>query len=203
MANQRPIEKQAEQHRQESPGTQPRSASENIRSISDAGSQIAGSAADMSQRAAQNGAEMLDRHNETARQLWEQSSALFSHLAHQSSEQMTRVLGLSGENAGEGARRTSRSVEALRQSGEVIASASRDLSREWFGTMRGVIDAAVGRSDSLASCRTPSDLLATQLEIMQAVVQATLHGTKQFAEISAEAATQATQKMSEAAKRAT
>ena len=157
MASVRPNEKHAEQSRQESSGTQAGSASEKVRSISDAGSQIADSAADMSRRAAQNGAEMLDRNKEAAQKFWELSSELFGHLARQSSDQISRILGASRENADEGARRTSRSFDALRESGEVFASASRDLSREWFGTMRGVIDAAVGHSQSLTSCRTPNE----------------------------------------------
>jgi hypothetical protein len=201
MANPRPHERQAEQQRHESAGTQAGSASENIRSISEASSEAAGSAVDMSQRAAQTGFEMLERNKETAQQLLEHSTELFTHLARQSSEQMGRMLGFSGDNE-EGARRTTRSFQALVQSGDVIASASRDLSREWFSTMRGVLDAGSGRSETLAGCRTPHDFLAMQLETMQAAIQATLHGTKKLAEISAQAATQATQKMSDAAKRA-
>jgi chemotaxis regulatin CheY-phosphate phosphatase CheZ len=202
MANPRPDEKQAEQQRPERGGSQTGSARENIRSISDAGSRIAGSAADMSQRAAQTGVEMLDRNKETVQELWEHSTELFAHVARQSTDQMGRLLGISGESAEDGARRTSRSLDALLQSSDVIASASRDLSREWFDTMRRVLDATVSRSDSLASCRTPNDLFAMQLEITRDTVQATLQGAKRLSEISAQAASEATQKMSDAAKRA-
>ena len=128
MANPRPEEKQSET-RQERGGTQTGSARENIRAISDVGSQIAGSAADMSKRAAQTGVEMLDRNKETAQQIWEQSTELFAHLARQSTEQMGRVLGVSGDTAEDGAKRTSRSFDALLQSGDVMRSASSDLSR--------------------------------------------------------------------------
>jgi len=202
MANPRPNEKQAEQQRQESGGTQAGSRPENIRSISDNETRIAGSAADMGQRAAQTGAEMFDHNKEAAQQLWEQSTELFAHLARHSSDHMGRILGISGDNAEETARRTSRSFDALLQSGDVIASASRDLSREWFGTTRGLIDAGAGRFESLANCRSPNDIFAMQLEIMQASVQATLHGAKRVSEISAQAAADATQKMSEATTRA-
>ena len=202
MANPRPDEKQAEQQRQERGGAQTGSARENIRSISDAGSRIAGSAADMSQRAAQTGVEMLDRNKEAAQELWEHSTELFAHLARQSTDQMGRLLGISGESAENGARRTSRSFDALLQSSDVIASASRDLSREWFDTMRRVIDATVGRSETVASCRTPNELFAIQLEVTRDTVQAALHGAKRLSEISAQAATEATQKMSDATRRA-
>jgi hypothetical protein len=201
MANARPDEKQAET-RQERTGAQTGSARENVRSISDAGSRIAGSAADMSQRAAQTGVEMLDRNKEAAQFLWEHSTELFAHMARQSTDQMGRVLGISGDNAESGAKRTSRSLDALLQSGDVITSASRDLSREWFETMRRVVDATMGRSETLASCRTPNDLFATQLEIMRDTVEAALQGAKRVSEISAQAATDATQKMSDATRRA-
>lgn len=202
MANARPDEKQSEQQRQEKGGGQTQSGRENIRSFSDVGSRIAGSASDMGQRAAQTGVEMLDRNKEAAQQLWEHSTELFTYLARQSTDQMGRVLGISGDNAEVGAKRTSRSFDALLQSGDVMTSASRELSREWFGTVRRVIDAAVGRSETLSSCRTPNDWFAMQLEIMRDSVEAALHGSKRLSEISAQAATEATQKMSEAAKRA-
>jgi phasin family protein len=199
MANPRPDEKQAEQRQEK---TQTGSARENIRSISDVGSRIAGSAADMSQRAAQTGVEMLDRNKEAAQQLWDHSTELFAHLARQSTDQMGRLLGVSGDNAEKVARRSSRSFDALLQSGDVITSASRDLSQEWFDTMRRMIDATVGRAETLANCRTPNDLFAMQLEIMRDSVEAALQGAKRLSEISAQAATEATQRMSDATKRA-
>ncbi len=145
---------------------------------------------------------MLDRNNEAAQHLWEHSTELFAHLARQSTEQMGRVLGISGEDAENGAKRTSRSFDALLQSRDVITSASRDVSHEWFDTARRLIDATVGRSETLADCRTPTDFFAMQLDIMRDTVEATLHGAKRVSEISARAAAEATQKMSDAAKRA-
>jgi phasin family protein len=201
MANPRPDDKQAEP-RQDKASSQTGSARENIRSISDVGSRMAGSAADISQRAAQTGVYMLDRNKEAAQQLWQHSTELFAHLARQSTDQIGRVFGISGDNAEQGARRTSRSVDALMQSGEVITTASGELAREWFDTMRRMADATFARSETLASCRTPNDLFAAQLEIMRDSVEAALHGTKRISEISAQAATEATQKMSDAARRA-
>src|SRR5690348_3935319 len=108
MANPRPDEKPAEQRQGKS---SEQTARENIRSITDVGSRMAGSAADISQRAAQTGVEMLDRNKETAQQLWEQSTELFAYVARQSTDQMGRVLGLSGDNAESVAKRSSRSFD--------------------------------------------------------------------------------------------
>ena len=201
MANPRPDEKQAES-RQEKAGPQMGSARENVRSLSDVGSRIAGSAADISQRAAQTGIEMLDRNKETSQQLWECSSELLAHMMRQSTDQMGRMIGLSGSNAEGVARKSSRNFDALVLSGDVLSSASRDLSQEWLDMMRRMIDVTVGRSESLAACRTPHDLFATQLEIMKNTVETAMHSAKRLSEISAEAAKEATEKMSEAAKRA-
>ena len=201
MAEPRPDEKQAESRRDKT-GAQTNAARDNIRSMTDVGSRIAGSAADIGQRAAQTGVELLDRHKEVAQQLWEHSTELSSHVARQWADQLGRSLGISGDDAESVAKRTSRSFDALLQSGDVMTSTSRELSREWFGTMRRMIDTTIGRADSLATCRTPNDLWAMQLEIMRDSVEAALHGAKRLSEISAQAATAATQKMSEAAKRA-
>jgi hypothetical protein len=80
--------------------------------------------------------------------------------------------------------------------------APQQISREWFDTARRLIDTTVGRSETLAACRMPNDFFAMQLEMMRDTVEATLHGAKRVSEISARAATEATQKMPDAAKRA-
>ena len=201
MAEPRHDEKQAESRREKA-SQQSSAARDNIRSMTDVGSQIAGSAADMSHRAAQTGVEMLDRNKEAAQQLWEQAADLASHLARQWTDQLGRTLGISGENAESVAKRSSHSFDALLQSGDVISSTSRELSREWFGTARRMVDATVGRSDKIAACRTPNDLWAMQLEMMREGMETALQGAKRFSEISAKAAADATQKRSEVTKRA-
>ncbi len=200
MANPRPDEMPSEPREERSAAQT--SARENIRSISEAGSKIAGSAADMSQRAAQTSVEMLNRNKKMAQQLWECSTELVAHVGRQYADQMGRVFGISWENAEKVGRKSSKNFETLMQSGDVITSASRDLSREWFDTMRRMIDTTVGRSERLMTCRTPSDLFAIQLELMRDSVEAALHGAKRLSEISAEAAEEATEKMSEAARHA-
>ncbi len=200
MADPRPDEKPFEPREERS--AMQTSARENIRSISDAGSKIAGTAADMSQRAAQTSVEMLDRNKEMAQHLWQCSTELLAYAGRQYADQMSRVFGISEENAEKVARKSATNFEALMQSGNVITSASRDLSREWFDTMRRMIDATVGRSGRLMSCRTPNGLFAIQLELMKDTVETALHGAKRLSETSAEAAEEATEKMSEVARRA-
>ena len=201
MAEPRADEKQAESRREKA-AQQSSAARDNIRSMSDVGSQLAGSAADMGHRAAQTGVEMLDRNKEAAQQLWEHATDFASHFARQWTDQLGRTLGMSGENAESVAKRTSRSFDALLQSGDVISSTSRELSREWFGTARRMVDVTVGRSDKITSCRTPNDLWAMQLEMMREGLETALQGAKRISEISAQAATEATQKMSEVTRRA-
>jgi phasin family protein len=201
MANPRPDEKQSES-RQEKTGPQTGSPRENIRALSDVGNRFAGSAAEISQRAAQTGMEMLDRNKETSQQLWESSSELVAYMMRRSTDQMGRFIGLSGGNAESIADKSSKNFDALVMSSDVLTSASRELSQEWLGMMRRMVDVTVGRSESLAACRTPHDLFASQLEIFKNPVETALHSAKRLSEISAEAAKEAAEKMSEAAKRA-
>jgi hypothetical protein len=201
MANPRPDEKQADS-RHEKASAQMGSARENVRSLSDVGSRIAGSAADIGQRAAQTSMEMFDRNKEASQQLWESSSELFAYMMRRSTDQMGRFIGLSGGNAEGVARKSSNNFDALVLSSDVLTSASRELSQEWLDMMRRMVDVTVGRSESLAACRTPHDLFAVQLEVMKNTVETAMHSAKRLSEISAEAAKEATEKMSEAAKRA-
>ena len=201
MAEARRDEKQAESRREKA-NQQTGAAGDNIRSMTDAGSQMAGSAADIGQRAAQTGVEMIDRNKEVAQQLWEHSTELASHFTRQWTDQFGRTMGISGDGPESIANRASRSFEALAQSRDVITSASREVSREWFGTARRMMDATMSRSEKVASCRTPSDLWAMQLEILRDGFEAALQGAKRISEISAQAATEASQKMSEVTKHA-
>jgi hypothetical protein len=65
-----------------------------------------------------------------------------------------------------------------------------------------MVDATIVRSDKILACRTPNDLWAMQLEIMRDGMETALQGAKRLSEISAKAAADATQKMSEVTKRA-
>jgi hypothetical protein len=65
-----------------------------------------------------------------------------------------------------------------------------------------MVDATIVRSDKICTCRTPNDLWAMQLEIMRDGMETALQGAKRLSEISAKAAADATQKMSEVTKRA-
>lgn len=201
MANPRPDDKQPELRQQKS-GAETRSDADNIRSISDVSSRVADSAADMSKRAARSSAEMLDRNKEVTQQMWDRSADLFGHMAQRYSDHMGRVLGFSGDNAEEVARKSSKNFEALVQSSDAIRSASRDLQQEWFDTARKLIDVTLGHSESVVGCRTPGELFAVQLDAVRNGTEAMLHGAKRLSEISARAATEATEKIGDAARRA-
>lgn len=194
MAGARPEEKVSEIHR-EKPVNQ--SAQENTRSMSEATSRMARTAADVSERTSKIGLEVVKRSGEAAQQVWEASTQTATRLTERSANQFGRVLGLSGEDAQKTLQDSSQHFEALMQSTNIVASASQEISREWFEMARRIMEGTIDRSEALARCRTPHDMFAMQIELARDNFKTLLQGTGRLSELSARAAQEAITKISE------
>jgi phasin family protein len=155
------------------------------------------SAADVSGRAAAVGIEIVKRSNENAQQLWEASTQMVTELTHRTTDQFGRVFGLSGDDAQNVLADTSRNLGAVLESTNAIASASEEFSRQWIETTRKIFEATINRSETLVRCRTPQEFFGMQAELARDNLNTVLHGTRRLSEISARAAQEATNKMSE------
>ena len=197
MAAPRAEEKVSEIHREKPTG---QSAQENGRTISDATSRIARSAADVSERTSRIGMEAVKRSSEAAQQVWEASAETAARLTERSANQFGRVLGFSGEDAQKAVQDSSQHFDALMQSTGVVASASQDISREWFDMTRRMVEGTIDRSEAITRCRTPQDLFAMQIELASESLKTFLQGSRRISELSARAAQDAITKMSETAR---
>ncbi len=158
---------------------------------------VAQTAADVGGRVAAIGVEVVKRGNESAQHVWEASTDMATQLSHQASEQFGRVFGLSGDEAQKGLEDSSRNLSAVLESTKAIASASEEFSRQWLETMRKTFEQTISRSEALVRCRTPHELLGVQADLARENLNTVLHGSRRLAEISARAAQEATNKMSD------
>ncbi len=154
-------------------------------------------AADVSGRAAAIGIEIVKRSNESAQQLWGASTQMVTELTHRATDQFGRVFGLAGDDAQNVLADTSRNLGAVLESTHAITSASEEFSRQWLETTRKVLEESINRSETLARCRTPQEFFGIQAELARDNLNTVLHGTRRLSEISARAAQEATNKMSE------
>ena len=198
MAGARPEEKVSEIHR-EKPVNQ--STEESSRTMSEATSRMDRTAADVSERTSKIGLEAVKRSGEAAQQVWEASTQAATRLTERSADQFGRVLGFSGDDAQKALQNSSQHFEALMQSTNIVASASQDISREWFEMTRRIMEGTIDRSEALARCRTPQDMFAMQIELARDNFKTLLQGTGRLSELSARAARDAVTKISETAQK--
>lgn len=166
-------------------------------SAQEATRRVAQSAADVSGRATVLGFEAVKRSNENAQHLWEASTKMATQFSQQATDQFGRLLGLSGDDAQNILQDSSKNLGAVIESTTAIASASEEFSREWIETTRKLFEQTMNRSESLVRCRTPQDFFATQIDLARENLNTVLHGTRRLSEISARAAQEATNKMSD------
>jgi hypothetical protein len=199
MAAPRPDEKISDVRQQKATA---QLAQESGRVISDATNRIARNAAEVSERASQIGLEVVKQNNETAQQLWEASTDMATRMAERSANQFGRVFGLSGNEPREAVETASHHLGAIAQSTNVIASAYQEISREWLEMARKIMQGTMDRTESLSTCRSPQDVFAIQAELFRENLKVFLHGTKRLSDLSARAAQEATNKITEAPQQA-
>ncbi len=154
-------------------------------------------AAEVGGRVAALSVEVVKRSNEGAEHVWETSRQVARQLTDQAADQIRRVFGFSGDDAQKALADTSRSLSAVLESTNAIASASEEFSRQWLDTVRKTFDQTISRSEALSRCRTPHEVLGVQADLARENLDTVLHGSRRLAEISARVAQEATNKMSE------
>lgn len=178
-------------------GKDEKRSSQSAQEAEQAKRRVAQTAADVSGRATALGFEVVTRSNENAQHMWEVSTQMAAQLTEEMSNQFGRVLGFSGDDAQNVLRDSSRNLDAVFESTNAIANASKEFSHEWIETTRKLFEQTISRSETLARCRTPQDFFGTQVELARENLNTVLHGTRRLSEISARVAQDATNKMSD------
>jgi hypothetical protein len=158
--------------------------------------------AQATERSAQAGADMLEQNANAVQQVWRTGSELATRLTERSTEQIARMFGISGEQAREAAEQSTRNMQAIAQSGSVLASSMQDISREWIDFTRKNMEQYLSRVESLMQCRTPQEFVTAQSEFVRDNLADLLESTRRAAMLSADMAEKATRKMTETVNRA-
>ena len=164
----------------------------------DAARDIVQLSTDVSERAARAGTEVLQPNAETVQEALLSSAEIAARLTERSADQFGRMFGISGEEVGEPAQKSSDNFDAIIQSSSVLAEVTQSMSREWVNFTRERMEQNLNRFESLLRCRTPQDITALQSEILRDNLEAFLQCARRIAETSIQVADEATKRTAEA-----
>jgi hypothetical protein len=157
--------------------------------------------ADIGERTARANADIVEGNTRAMHQMWQSGSELAARLSSRSVDQFARAMGVSSDEAEDVAQQSSRSLGAMVQSTAVMSNGIRAVWTESFELMRKQFERSLDHMDELASCRTPQELAAAQSDAVRRHFEAMIEGTRRIAEISLQAAGEASRKASETAER--
>jgi phasin family protein len=148
--------------------------------------------ADLGDQAARTSADVTKRGIETWQTALQSGTELASQLAHQSTDQLARALGVGSDEAQKATQQSSRNIEAMARSSGILAQSVQEISREYFELWRKIMARSLGSFETLARARTPQEVLAAQSEIIRDNTQEFLQTTRRTAETSIKMADEAT-----------
>jgi phasin family protein len=143
------------------------------------------------QEAVRAGSDMARRGAETAQQAFKSGLDTATQSFQRVTDQVTQVLGFSGPQAEELARRSSQNLEAVKQANTVLAQGFQEISRDWFGLVQARVTKNLDAMSQLARCRSVQDFVAVQSDLVRDNMQQIISGSRQIAEVSVRVANEA------------
>jgi hypothetical protein len=195
MANQRQEHHNQRQEHQETT----KQVHNTARKMADEGSRIGQTMADLGDQTARTGASVAKRSVEAWQAALQSSTELANEFARQSTEQLERTFGVTGQETEKALQQSSRNIEAMARSNSVIAESFQEILREHLELWRKIATRNLGSFEKFARLRTPQEMLATHSELIRDNVQEFLQTARRTAETSIKMADEANRGISEAA----
>jgi phasin family protein len=106
-------------------------------------------------------------------------------------DQFTKVLGFTGPQAEELARRSSENLQAVSQASTVLARGTQEVSQEVFGLIQDRMTKNIEAASRIASTRSVQDFVAVQSDLVRDGLQQVIDTNKRIAEVSLRTADEA------------
>lgn len=135
------------------------------------------------------------RSAETAQDAVQTGLGTLADVAQRTSEQVLQTLDRSSARAQDVASQSTQTLTAMAEAGSILTRGVQDLSREWLNLMQEGWQKNIEGLTMLARCRSASDFVAVQNELLRAQLQQTLDGAHKIAAV--------TTRLTDAAQRAT
>jgi len=157
-------------------------ARETARRTTEQKTRMAGVAADASEKAVRAGADIMQTHAEAVQKTFQSGATTAAGLTERSAETFGRVMGLSGEEAQKAVQKSVGNLDAILQSGTVLAEVTQRLTGQWVDFARERLERNMDRLERLVHCRTPQEFAALQSEIVRDNLEEFLNYSRRAAE---------------------
>jgi phasin family protein len=152
---------------------------------------VADEAGRVGEQTARAGADVFRRGTETARDNLQAGLNTATQSFQRVSDQFTKVLGFSGPQAEELARRSSENLQAVSQASTVLARGAQEVSQEVFGLVQDRLQKNIDAVNRLAGTRSVQDFVAVQSDLVRDGLQQVIDTNKRIAEVSLRTADEA------------
>lgn len=139
----------------------------------------------------QAGAEGAQTMARTMQDAVQTSLSTASELARLSTDQAMQLFNARKGDSRSLGDETSRNLQALAQSGTVLARGVQDVSREWFELSQKRLLKNLDGLSSLAQCRSVPDFMAVQTSLIRDNLEQTLDNSRRMAELTRQLADKA------------
>ena len=150
-------------------------------------------AARVGEQTARAGADAARRGVETARDTFQAGLNTANESFRRMSDQFTQVLGFSGPQAEELARRSSQNLQAVTQASTVLARGAQEVSHEVFGLVQDRLQKNLDAVNRLVGTRSVQDFVAVQSDLARDTLQQVIETNRRIAEVSLRIANEASQ----------
>jgi len=123
-------------------------------------------AARVGEQTARAGADIANRSTETARNVVEAGLNTATQTFQRATDQFTKVLGFSGPQAEEVARRSSENVQAVTQASTVLTRGAQEVSHEVFSLIQNRLQKNLDAVNRLVGTRSVQDFVAVQSDLV-------------------------------------
>src|SRR3954467_8417243 len=152
---------------------------------------VTNEAARVGEQTARAGADVFRRGAETARDNLQSGLNTATQTFQRVTDQFTKVLGYSGPQAEELARRSSQNLQAVTQASTVLARGAQEVSQEVFGLVQDRLQKNIDAVSRIAGTRSVQDYVAVQSDLARDTLQQVIETNKRIAELSVRVADEA------------
>jgi hypothetical protein len=165
-------------------GTRTQAQAEAEDALIDAGRHIADDAADMTRRSA-----------ETMQQTFQSSIEMAAQVTERSIDQLATVAGVPTRQTEQAAQQSSRSLQAIFDSGAALMDAVQKVNQDWLDRANSRQQQRLDACAELLRCQNPTDAVAVQLELARRQVESLIEGSRRASELVGKAAGEALRKI--------
>src|SRR5262249_30807183 len=163
---------------------------------------VAQGAAEAGEQVARVGADLLRQNAQMLENAFRFGLDTTNAVMGRSTDQLSRTLGLSGNEAQQAVERSARNTETILRSSTTVSRGMGRMSQEYFEFVRRQIENSLECMNELWRCRTPHDLAALQTDLVRSSVETALESSRRMADISLKSAEDAAKRMTESLEQA-